>query len=254
MYIRKCHLQNLFRSQPINIVLLLRPCEEYMHQKTNYQWFRLWLVAWLVPIHYMNQCWILLIRTLGTNFSPTLSEIHTFLFKKMHLDMSSVKWWPFCFCLTVLTQISWVNHMGNTGPWTSVTPRVTTGQLICIGSAFNVLTSDCCTNLSWSLSVVYKPWLLEVLYNTHRWDTDSLTNLCMDNQWTGHVWMAFSKLASHLHSVIAILITLVANTISPIIYAHAYVVGCVFVFLLSTMSLPLTLPVKLTLDDFHLDP
>ena len=32
---------------------------------------------------------ILLIRTLGTNFSEILSEIHVFSFKKMHLQMSS---------------------------------------------------------------------------------------------------------------------------------------------------------------------
>ena len=47
--------------------------------------------------------WILLIRTLGTNFSEILSEIHTFSFKKMHLKMSSGKWRPFCLGLNVLT-------------------------------------------------------------------------------------------------------------------------------------------------------
>ena len=35
---------------------------------------------------------ILLIRTLGTNFSEILSEIHSFSLKKMHLKMSSAKW------------------------------------------------------------------------------------------------------------------------------------------------------------------
>ena len=34
---------------------------------------------------------ILSIRTLGTNFSEILSEIHAFSFKKMHLKMSSAK-------------------------------------------------------------------------------------------------------------------------------------------------------------------
>ena len=34
---------------------------------------------------------ILLIRTIGTNFSVIISEIHTFSFKKMHLKMSSAK-------------------------------------------------------------------------------------------------------------------------------------------------------------------
>ena len=46
---------------------------------------------------------ILLIRTLGTNFSEILSEFHTFSFKKMHLKMSSAKWRPFCLGLNVST-------------------------------------------------------------------------------------------------------------------------------------------------------
>ena len=45
---------------------------------------------------------ILLIRTLGINFSETLSEIHTFSFKKMYLKMSSGKRRPFCLGLNVL--------------------------------------------------------------------------------------------------------------------------------------------------------
>ena len=35
---------------------------------------------------------ILLIRTLGTNFSEIQGEIHSFSFSKMHLKMSSAKW------------------------------------------------------------------------------------------------------------------------------------------------------------------
>ena len=46
---------------------------------------------------------ILLIRTSGTNVSEILSEIHTFSFKKVHLKMSSGKWWPICLGLNVLT-------------------------------------------------------------------------------------------------------------------------------------------------------
>ena len=45
---------------------------------------------------------MLLIRTLETNFSEILSEIHIFSFKKMHLEMSSAKWRPFCLGLNVL--------------------------------------------------------------------------------------------------------------------------------------------------------
>ena len=47
---------------------------------------------------------ILLIRTLGTNFSEIFSEVHTFSFKRMHLKMSSAKWRPFCLGLNVVTE------------------------------------------------------------------------------------------------------------------------------------------------------
>ena len=38
-----------------------------------------------------TNAWILLIWTLGTNFSETLGKIHSFSFKKMHLKMSSAQ-------------------------------------------------------------------------------------------------------------------------------------------------------------------
>ena len=46
---------------------------------------------------------ILFIGALATNFSEMLIKIHTFSFKKIHLNMSSGKWWPFCLGLNVLT-------------------------------------------------------------------------------------------------------------------------------------------------------
>ena len=45
---------------------------------------------------------ILLIRSLGTNFSEILIEIDTFSYKKMHLKMPSAKWRPFCLGLDML--------------------------------------------------------------------------------------------------------------------------------------------------------
>ena len=45
---------------------------------------------------------ILLIGTLGTNFSEVFIKIHTFPFKKMHLKMLYGNWWPFCLSLNVL--------------------------------------------------------------------------------------------------------------------------------------------------------
>ena len=46
---------------------------------------------------------ILLIGTLGTNFSEILIKIRICSFKKMGLKMSSAKWRPFCLGLKVLT-------------------------------------------------------------------------------------------------------------------------------------------------------
>ena len=48
---------------------------------------------------------ILLIGTLGTNFSEILSEIHIFSFKEMHLKMSSGRWRPFCLGLNELITV-----------------------------------------------------------------------------------------------------------------------------------------------------
>ena len=56
---------------------------------------------------------ILLIRSLGTNFSEILNENHTFSFKKRHLKMSSAKWWPFCLGLNVLSEDHGSNTNGN---------------------------------------------------------------------------------------------------------------------------------------------
>ena len=47
---------------------------------------------------------ILLIGPLGTNFSEILIEIITFSFKKMRLQVSSVKWRPCCLGLNVLKE------------------------------------------------------------------------------------------------------------------------------------------------------
>ena len=46
---------------------------------------------------------LLLTGSLGTNFNEILSKILTFSFKKICLNVSSAKWWPFCLGLNVLT-------------------------------------------------------------------------------------------------------------------------------------------------------
>ena len=47
---------------------------------------------------------ILLIRTQGINFSELLSETFTFLFKKLHLKISSAQWRLFCLGASVLRE------------------------------------------------------------------------------------------------------------------------------------------------------
>ena len=53
-----------------------------------------------------NNAWLLLIEPSGTNFSEISIGIQTFSFKKMHLNMSSAKWRPFCLGLSVLIEVS----------------------------------------------------------------------------------------------------------------------------------------------------
>ena len=54
---------------------------------------------------------ILLIGSVGINFSEILIEIHTYSFRKMHLNMSSAKWRPFCLGLNVFISVL------NSGLW-----------------------------------------------------------------------------------------------------------------------------------------
>ena len=60
---------------------------------------------------------ILLIRTLGTNFSA----FRAFSFKKMHLKMSSAKWHPLCLSLNVLTNMCIVSILARV-PWLCLLP------------------------------------------------------------------------------------------------------------------------------------
>ena len=57
--------------------------------------------GWRQAIIWTNDR-ILFIGPSGTNFSEVFIEIHAFSLKKMHLKMSSGKWWPFCPGLNVL--------------------------------------------------------------------------------------------------------------------------------------------------------
>ena len=62
---------------------------------------------------------ILLIGPLGSNFSEILIQIPAFWFKKMHLKMSSWKWWPLCLGLNPSKCSS--HSMPQLVKWTSAT-------------------------------------------------------------------------------------------------------------------------------------
>ena len=56
---------------------------------------------------------ILLIGPLGANFSEILIAFQTFSFKKVHLNVSSAKWQPFCFGLNVFKHYPGINARGS---------------------------------------------------------------------------------------------------------------------------------------------
>ena len=60
---------------------------------------------------------ILLICTLGTNFSGILSKIHGFSFKKMHFKRLSAKSQPFCLGFNVLTTLHVLNCIQKNWYW-----------------------------------------------------------------------------------------------------------------------------------------
>ena len=73
-----------------------------VHGKVRWKYTPQILLCWesLAPIRRQAIVWtnagILLIGPWGTNFNEILIKIQQFSLKKMHLKMSSGKWWPFC--------------------------------------------------------------------------------------------------------------------------------------------------------------
>ena len=67
-------------------------------RESGEHWFRSWLVAYLAPSHYLNQCWVII------NWTPrnklqwifSLVKIQNLSFTKMHPKLLSAKWLPFC--------------------------------------------------------------------------------------------------------------------------------------------------------------
>ena len=84
---------------------------------------------------------ILLILTLGTNFSEILSEIHTLSIKKMHLKMSSGRWRPSCLSLSVLNEAI---DMFSDSLWKMFS--------LFLPHALNVLINSFLLGISWDIS------------------------------------------------------------------------------------------------------
>ena len=75
---------------------LIQPIEAEWRIYASLNWVIIGSDNGLSPVRRQAIIWtnapILLIGTLGTNFSEILGEIHSFSFSKMHLKMSSAKW------------------------------------------------------------------------------------------------------------------------------------------------------------------
>ena len=67
-----------------DITQLLR-AERHIYASLVHHWFRLRLVASLVPSHYLNQCWYIVNWTLRGNLSEILIKIHAFSLMKMQV-------------------------------------------------------------------------------------------------------------------------------------------------------------------------
>ena len=56
---------------------------------------------------------LLSVGSVGTNFSEILIEIYIFSFKKMHVNISSTKWLPFCLSLSAENTAWMSNHISH---------------------------------------------------------------------------------------------------------------------------------------------
>ena len=63
---------------------------------------RTWPVAWTARCHYLSQWWSSVYWALE-NKLEILTEMYAFQFKKLHVEMPSGKWRPFCLGLNVLS-------------------------------------------------------------------------------------------------------------------------------------------------------
>ena len=68
--------------------------------ESGQHWFKWWLVAYSAPSYYLNQCWVMSIAPVETNFSEILIKIQNFSLTKMHIV---------CETAAILSRGRWVN-------------------------------------------------------------------------------------------------------------------------------------------------
>ena len=67
----------------------------------GHHWFRWWLVACLVPSHYLNQCWVIVIWTIRNEIQWDINRNSNIFmqenaFENVIWKMAAIKSWPQC--------------------------------------------------------------------------------------------------------------------------------------------------------------
>ena len=92
------HQHSQFQSLIYNIVFNSSPASAAYMASVN--WVSIGSDDCLAPIRHQaifsTNAGLLSVGPLGTNFSKILIKIQDFSFTEMHLNIASVKWWPFC--------------------------------------------------------------------------------------------------------------------------------------------------------------
>ena len=79
----------------------LRPSDAYMRQWISHLWFRVWLVAWPAPSHYLNQCWNMVNSHLRNKLQWILKRnsyifTHENAFENIVCEMAAILYRPQC--------------------------------------------------------------------------------------------------------------------------------------------------------------
>ena len=74
--------------------------------------FGWWVVACSTPSQYLNQCWFTVNWTIWNTLKwKSNQNKKNYSFKKVRLNISSAKWWPFCPWGNELTMTWWRHQM-----------------------------------------------------------------------------------------------------------------------------------------------